>query len=306
MVNKKGRGLFVSAVLISTLMVLSKVSGFVREAVIAGYFGASLGTDLFFLSSGVMGGIFMAVGTALASIFLPIYSEKLINQGREEASNFTSKTISFFFPAAIMITIIILIISPQIAKVSAPSYHNGQLQDLISFIRIISISFIFFIGMYIFSSILNAEKNFLPPQLTGLIYSSTIILSIIFVSKHLGIMSLIYAYPVSYLLQMVIMWLWSRPFFKFHLVVHAWDDDVKNLLILMTPALLGNSLEQINQLIARVIASGLQIGSVSALSYAQVLYGFGTAIFVISFTTILFTTFSEYTAIGTIPSLWML
>ena len=59
---------------VMTITLLSKALGFVRDIVLANYFGASSITDAYFISLVIPGVIAGFIGAGISTAFIPIYS----------------------------------------------------------------------------------------------------------------------------------------------------------------------------------------------------------------------------------------
>ena len=73
---------------LSTVMLItlaSKCLGFLRDVVLAYYFGAGTATDAYFVAQTIPEFLFSLVVQAIAIGFIPIYAEILHNEGRERA-----------------------------------------------------------------------------------------------------------------------------------------------------------------------------------------------------------------------------
>ena len=81
--------------------------------------------------------------------------------------------------------------------------------------------------------------------------------------------------------------------FRYNIRVDLKDENVKHLIILILPVLIGVGVEQVNTLIDGTLASTFGDGVVSAFNYANRLYGFVSAIFVTSILSVVYPLMSK-------------
>lgn len=290
------RNILMSVGTLTIISLIAKGIGFAKQATIAAYFGASIDADIYFLAAGIVANLLYAIDTALRTVVLPMYSKKLSDRGDAEASKLVSSLLILFAFVAVVIMLIVILIAPFIAKLIAFTYDASSLHTLSGYIRIISVTLFFSVIITIFAAVLNANRQYAFPRATSMLQSIIAILSVIIFYKHLGILSLVFALPVAYFLQTIVMFLFikTKTLYKF-----SWqypDSDSKIALRRMLPVFLGSATLQINQIVNKIISSSLETGSVSALSYSGTLIDFVTVIFISSVTTVFFTELSSTAA----------
>ncbi len=281
-----------SIFIIVILNILGKIFGMGRNVVIGYKYGATDVTDSVFLAQGVMNDVVYAISTAIGVAFIPVYLGQKQKYGSESAAVFTSKVVSFLSVFALLISIVVMIFSKYIAKIIAPSMteQHGQIQI---FLIIFSSAIIFTVLTSLQCELLNAEKIFGYVAIAGVIYSLTLILSILFLEQYAGIYALVFAIPLAYLIQFTVLSLRTRKVFRFIPDFHWNDDSLKNLIKSSSFVLFSNIIVELNQFVARFIASDMGMGAVSALNYYGVLQQFVTATIILSVVTVFFTEFSE-------------
>ena len=71
-------------VIVSFIAIIGKLIGFLREAVIAAFFGATSATDAFFFAQSMPAMIFPAVCSSISTAFITMYVTKLTQEGRKK------------------------------------------------------------------------------------------------------------------------------------------------------------------------------------------------------------------------------
>lgn len=289
-----------SQISLMMILVLVKIIGFIKQIILAAVFGTSFEVDVYYLSSGFVGGIAQMLFGAISVAMLPIYTEYLVNEGRTSASRYVSKVLKFALSLAIMMAVFILSFANVISPLIAPSYSEGQLTIVNRDIRIFTLAVFFYCLSNIFSIVLDVEKIFIPYRISGIINSISFIGAALLLENTLGDKALIVAALVSWGFQLLNVYLAARKHFSYTNEGSAlslfYDEDIHSLVKLFIPMLIGNAIVEINDLVDKTISTGLATGSLSALSYSQILKEFVVFIFVTSLGGILFSYISSYIA----------
>ena len=175
---------------ITLIGVITKLIGFVKQTVIANFYGATGQTDAFFLSSGFVSDTSYLICTTLSITFLSMYIDSKNNETEEKRSAFTSSVIMVFEMLAFFVGVLIYVFSPQISSFLAVGYDADQLVSVVKYMHLFSFLIMLQVLITILGTVLNAEKKFLPYQMIGAIQSIVIILSIFCFSGKFGIYAL--------------------------------------------------------------------------------------------------------------------
>lgn len=283
---------------LTTVALIVKGIGFIKQATIAAYFGVGMDIDIYFLASGIVANLVFAIDTALRTVVLPMYSNKKEKEGDFEASKLISSFLVSFTLVSTTISIIVIVIAPLLAKLIAFTYDDTSLHTLSNYIRIISISLVFSVIATIFTAVLNANRQYIFAKVTSIFQSLIAIFSVVLFYKQIGILSLVVSIPVAYFLQSLVTCIFTYKTTSVKLSLQTSSNDTKTALSRMFPVLIGSATVQINQIVDKMISSSLETGSVSALSYSGTLYDFVSTVFIASAITVLFTELSSTTAIN--------
>lgn len=285
-----------ATILVSIMTIINKPLGFIREAIIASYYGASSQTDAFFLAQNMPGLLFPAVCVSLSTAFLTLFISKSVIDGSEKANNFASSAITLNLIIAGILSLLAFIFSPFIVKLFAPGFDEETLILAVKLTRIVMSSFILLMLKHMLSAVLNSKKIYIGDQVAGIFYNITIIGFIILIGNIYGIIGLTWIFLCGYLVQDIVLICLIIRKFKFRLTNKIITSDTKKMLRIAGPILIGNSVIQINNIVDKMLASGLNSGSVSALSYSNTLNSFVIAIVITSLSTVLYPTMSDYIA----------
>ncbi len=276
-----------SLISVSGIVLLAKLLGFIKQMVTANAFGATIQTDIISLSEGLVSNLDYLLVQALATAFIPTYIHAN-SEDKESSKRFVSNTITVFFVISFIITLILLLAAPLISRILAPSYSVEQSVWLTKYLRIVAPSLIIIVELAVFNSLLKANEVFAPGELINLNQSVILILLVILFGSRFGPDTLVigfFAYAVYNLLYLLFC---SRKQWTIEKGNPFADPNVRKLLLMMGPLLLGYAMVFINQQVDKIIVSGLGEGTVTTMTYAAVLSNFVTS-FVGSICGVLFT-----------------
>lgn len=287
---------------VSSMTMLSRILGFVRDAIIARIFGASLATDAFFVAfklPNLLRRIF-AEG-AFSQAFVPIFTEYKQTKSEEETKLFLAKVAGFLSVILLIVTALGIIIAPIIVWISAPGFANDQNKfDLTIQLLRITFPYIFLISLSsLVSSVLNAYNKFAIPAFIPTFLNISFIMGALFFAPYFNPPVLVLGWAVFFggILQLG----FQLPYLK-KIGFLVWpkfqykDPAVLRVIKQMGPAIFGVSVAQFSLIINTIFASFLVSGSVSWMYYADRLMEFPTGILGVALGTILLPTLSKHAA----------
>ncbi|MCA3132851.1 MAG: murein biosynthesis integral membrane protein MurJ [Betaproteobacteria bacterium] len=289
---------------VSSMTLVSRVLGFVRDAVIARTFGAGLATDAFFVAfklPNLLRRIF-AEG-AFSQAFVPILAEYRRQRGEQGARVLVDHVATALALVLLGVTILGIVAAPLIVLFSAPGFAASpdKFHTTVELLRI-TFPYVFFISLTsLCGAVLNSWSRFSVPALAPALLNVSFIVFALFLAPHFNppVMALAWAVFAGGVLQLG----FQLPFLKRigmlpRLNLDLRDEGVWRILRLMGPAVFGVSVGQVSLLINGVFASFLQTGSVSWLYYADRLMEFPTGVLGVALGTILLPSLSRAHAAG--------
>lgn len=276
-----------TAFFMAILILISKCIGFVREMIMAGFYGTSFVTDAYVMAVAIpvilLGGIFGAVGTA----YMPVYSKIVVEQGQGPGNLFSSQIINILMILSIVSSILGIIFSDQIISIFASGFR-GETAELCSFYIKITFFYVLFSSITgIMEAYLQYKGLFLPQVIAGYLLSGTTIV-IIIVSAYTSHYILAFGLLLGYIGRFIVMALiLKNNGFVYTPSFHV-SDVVNRIIMLAIPVFIGSSLLQINSFVDKTLASGLEEGSVSALNYGMLLINAITNLTIGILTTIIY------------------
>ncbi len=287
--------MFRSGLLVMIITMVSRVLGLVRAGIIAYYFGASAMTDAFFSAFKISNFFRQLLGEgALGSSFIPLYNEKVENEGEERSKQFIFSVINLLFVFSTIITILMIVFSDQIILGIVSGFPNETKIIASKLLKIMSLYFIFISLSGMICAILNNFKQFAIPASTSIFFNLAIIFASMYFGKTYGIDTLAYGVVVGGLLQFLVV---LPSFFKivkgYSLKIDWKDPYLKKIFIMICPMLVGIVARQVNTIVDQMFASYLAEGGVSALENATRLYLLPVGVFGVSISTVIFPALSK-------------
>ena len=166
-----------TAALMAILTLISKAFGFVREMVMANFFGTTYITDAYVMAFAIpmiiFGGIFGSVATA----YMPLFSRISENEGEKAGSKFTSEVINLLLIVSIFAAIIGIIFSDQIVSLFASGF-SGETARLTSFFTKVTFCYILFTSIAgILEEYLQYKGTFLVQIVLGYIQNGILLIA---------------------------------------------------------------------------------------------------------------------------------
>lgn len=283
-----------TVVILMLLTVCSKFLGFAREMILSYYYGASSISDAYLISLTIPTVVFSIIATGIVTGYIPIYSE--IESKRADANRFTNNTLNFVLAISLVIIVLVIICAAPLVKLFASGFEGETLRNAVRFTQI-SIFGIFFSGIcYIFKGYLQSNNKYYAPALIGLPFNFFIITSI-FLSTKYELIVLPIGIVIAEISQIILLLPFMyRKGYKFKFILDFKDKYLNKIMFLSLPVILGTSVDQINKLIDRTIASQISVGGISALNYSNRLNGFIFEIFILSVATVMYPLISKLAA----------
>jgi putative peptidoglycan lipid II flippase len=285
-----------TALVLMIITIVSKLVGFLRELTLSYFYGASNISDAYLIALTIPSVIFAFVGNGIATSYIPLYSNIVQEKGVALAERFTNNLINFVLLICTLIIVLGLLFTEPLVKVFASGFTGDTLNLATLFTKIMLFG-LFFTGLvYIFNSYLQIKNNFIIPALVGFPLNILTITAIILSSKG-NILILAIGSVLAILSQLLLLApsIYKKGF-RYHFILDRRDGYLKKLVYLSLPIIIGVSVNQINVLIDRTLASQIVEGGISALNYANRLNLFVQGLFVLSISTVMYPMISKMAA----------
>ncbi|OPY67666.1 MAG: putative peptidoglycan biosynthesis protein MurJ [Syntrophorhabdaceae bacterium PtaU1.Bin034] len=278
--------------IITIITLVSRPLGYIREAIQAYLFGATLLVDAFVIAFNFPEMIQTLFFSGATSAFLvPVCSRYL--KEKEEFSRIYATFINLSIIVTVAVSLVFFLLSSDIMKLIAPGFQaDGRETARILFLIMIPV-----IGLHavlsVMKAFLNAREHFAAPELSGILWNILFILFALALSGKIGIYSLAVGVSVGSLAQV----LFQIPYLRNHGIRYSLSLSIHHPAMgeakrLFTGALIATSIVPINSFVGRIIASYLPSGEVASLSYAFRIFILPFSLFAVPVYTVLFSKIS--------------
>jgi putative peptidoglycan lipid II flippase len=294
--------LFRSTSIVALMTMLSRVLGFARDVIFAGFFGAGTAFDAFVIAFKLPNFMRRLFGEgAFSQAFVPVLAEYKENESHSQVRQFIDRVAGCLSLALLVVVIIGELAAPGVITLFAP----GFLDEPDRFHLAIALfhrtfPYLLFIALTAFAAaVLNTYSHFAMPALAPVLLNLTFIVVCLFWAPHTAtpVMTLGWGVFLAGILQLAVQLplLWKyrvmpRPRLGWH------DPGVRRVLKLMLPALFGVSVAQVSLLVDSFFASFLPAGSISWLYYSDRLTYLPLGVIGVAISTVVLPYLSKQTA----------
>ncbi len=213
--------------------------------------------------------VVMIGGGALGYAFIPVFSGLLARQARIDAWKLASHVINTIFMVTAALSLVAFFLAPWLVHTFlALGFGPEQVAQTAALMRILLISTLIFSVSGIFQGILHSHSHFLLPALAPILQDLGLLFGIIFLLGRFGIYGVAWGAVLGAVLHFSI----QVPGL-IHYRARWWPElgwqnpNLRRVIVLMIPRLLGLGVVSFNFLVANNIASRLGEGAVSAFDW---------------------------------------
>lgn len=307
--NSENSKVVKAAGIVGALTMVSRVFGLVRDMVIAAFFGASWMTDAFWVAFRIPTTLSRLLGEgSLTASFIPVFTEYLHKKTKEEALELAYNAFTFLSIILTIVTTLGIIFSPFIISVIGYGFVSDPRQFALAvFLNRLMFPYIFIISLgALCMGILNSFRRFASPALSPVMWNLAIIVAALSLRSFFAepITALAVGVLVGGVLQLSLQWPFLRKCgvrlkFRFNFR----HPGLKQIGLLLIPAMLGAGITTINVFVGSMLASMLPGGSVTYLFYADRIMELPLGVFAIAIGTAILPSFSRHAAAGNMDEL---
>ncbi|MDX2169083.1 MAG: murein biosynthesis integral membrane protein MurJ [Deltaproteobacteria bacterium] len=291
-----------AAGVVGGLTLASRVSGLLRDAVTAHFFGAGPAADAFFVAFRLPNLLRRLVGEGAMSVaFVPVFS-RLLARGIPSAADAALGAAAGGFGAILLgLTLLGIAGAPAWLALLAPGFAADPATEAlaISLTRWLFPYLLLICLAALYGAYLNARRHFLAPALSPVLLNLAIIAAAATLTARLGVGALVAGVLLGGALQLGLQLVALRadgvP------VAPRWQPGhpaLRRMLRLLAPTTIGAAMYQINVMLSTSLASLLPTGSVSALWYAGRLFEFPIGLVAVAIGTAALPSFAAQAARG--------
>ena len=271
--------LFKSVATFGGLTFISRITGFLRDVVLANLLGAGAMADAFVVAF-KLPNLFRSLFAegAFTSAFVPLFSQKLVSEGKKKSIFFAAQAISVLFVIVGLFVVLFEIGMPYVVDVLAPGFYHDEGKSKLA-VELCRITFPFLLLISIVSfqgGILNSFEKFAAPAAAPIILNLTMIFSAFVFVPFMPTAAHGIALGITVAGFLEILWLYfflRRIDVKIHPYLHIIkimrNPEIKTLFKRIAPGVVGAGIYQINMAVDTILVSLVGTGAISWLYYAN-------------------------------------
>lgn len=277
-----------AAGVVGAATLLSRIFGYVRDMVLASFFGAGMAADAFIAAFRIPNLLRRLFGEGSLSIaFIPVFTEIMVKGDREEGHRLAVSALKLLVVGLSLVAVTGVAMAPLIVQIIAPGFaRQPEKMALTVTLTRLMFPYIIMIGtVALCMGILNVLGHFAAPAIAPVLLNLSMIGAVFGVSRFsdsqtVRVLGLAGGVLVGGGLQLAL----QLPFLARHGIRFwkrsgLWHPAMKKVGVLMLPTIFGAAVYQINILVGTLLASLLPAGSVSYLYYADRIVQFPLGIF---------------------------
>ena len=265
--------IFKNALFFSIAVFISRILGYIRDAVFAYYFGVSYLSDAFFIAWRLPNTLRRLLGEGgLNASFVPIYGE-LYKSDKELSNRFFSGVFWYLVFINIIIISFVMVFAHYVVRVIAPGITNPlAIEKASTFIRFLIINQMFFSINALLMGVLNVRGIFFRSAFTQAIFNMSMIFFMLLFAVKIGIYSAIFGALLGGVSQVIFLFLKAIKLdIKLSFCIKL-TEHIKEFFKMLLPALIGFGVAQLSFLVDTFLASMLGKGVISYMYYANRLF----------------------------------
>jgi putative peptidoglycan lipid II flippase len=294
--SKQRMSFWGAALALSLVVFLNRATTFVTQAVIAQRFGVSASADAYFAVEYVLlvVGDFVVIGFSAA--FIPMWMEYQVQRGEREAKTFADAFISLATGATVILAIIIAITSPLLVRVVAPGFSVSASETAAQLLAITAFSVVFLGLTAGCTGMLEANRQFILPEMSRVIYSVVILAAAVALSAQMGLVALAWGTVIGSLARLIVQLPSAVKVGKIRLTTRVNHEGVRRVARRILPIFVAFAGMRVTFLLGNVVASGLSEGAMSGLTYAVRVMLLPVGLLALPLRTTIFPTLSHHVA----------
>jgi putative peptidoglycan lipid II flippase len=274
-----------AAGIMSFATLISRILGYVKDMILARYFGATGTADTFFVAFRIPNLLreLFAEGS-MSSAFIPVLTEYRTKHGPEAAQLLVRITFTFILVFVGIICLLGILFAPAIVAALAPGFVAMPAKfSLAVLLTRVMFPFLLFISLAaLVMGALNVKRIFFVPALAPAMLNITIIAAVFALVTR--IQPPIIAVAIGVTLGGFVQFAFQVPaFYRNNYALkpefHFQHPGLKKMAFLIIPATMGMAVAQINIVVSSMLASYLPDGSITYLYYSMRLIQFPIGIF---------------------------
>ncbi len=284
-----GAGVATAALLVTVVTAVSRLTGFVREAVIAGVFGVTADVDAYLVAHQVPNVLITLLSTALVTATIPVVSSRVRN-GEIDLGHQLFRTVTWVVTVVLGVASVVMALgAPVVVRLLAPGFGPAAASQAAELTRVLLLATVFVAGMNLVGGLLQVHRRFFWPAIVGVPFNAAMIAAALFLGRLIGVAALAWGFVAGSVLRVAVQLpALRRTGFRWLGPIRIRDPGMAAVGGLLPVILIGHVVSNLNVVVDRMVASGLPDGAIAALNYAYRLVGLPHGLLVIALLQVLY------------------
>lgn len=277
-------------VIIIGLTMLARLIGLLRGAFIGYNLGASFDSDIYIMSLDLTTGIFLGIGSGIATSSIP-----LIVKCKGEKIRSIGYIFNMTFIMSVVISIGYYMGAPSIVRLFATGFSEDKLLLTIQLTRIMVPSIMFITTTYFFIGTLQANQKYILSALISFPSNILFFIFLFFGIERYGVVGLAVITTLGWLLQLSVLApsVIKHKLIPFNMKIDFKDKNMKHFFIGIIPIILVTLTLTFNIILDNKAVSFMNDGSVSAIYYGKLMFQAIVTTTVYGITAVMFPKFNQ-------------
>lgn len=280
------------------LILLGKMSGFLKDVLITFYHGVSVVTDAYFLSSSISSILHAAIYSAIPMLVVPLYSRLLISEGAVRVNRNLSAAISFFFFTSVFIAVFAFGAARSLVDLFSGAIDEQVKELAVGYLSIMAATFGLSTLVSFFNSMQTVNKVVIPSYAVPIVNNSIFCVGLYFFSSAADFDKVLILGVLAWVILLISNYLISRRDFSFQFGETFSFFADRKFILLFLPAVIAFYVEQVNGFVGIYFASELGVGAISVFAYSNKLNMIFLSVFLVFLTASLFPRIAAVSARG--------
>lgn len=291
-----------SAAMMGVLVIISRITGFLRVWAQAYALGTSLLASCYTLANNMPNQLYeLVLGGMIITAFLPVYVSVKEHKGADGANSYLSNLLSLVAILMTVLTVLCIVFAAQLVYIQSAGTDQSDMANAVWLLRFFAIEVLLYALSSLISGVINAERDYFwsnaAPIFNNIVTIASFVLFIVFkeINFPLALLLLALGNPLGVLVQVVLQIPSLRRHgikISFHVDLH--DPALKDTFAIGIPTLIVTACSFVTVAIMNtfaLIAIPEQGGSVQY--YARLWYTLPYSVFSIPITTAMFTELAQ-------------
>jgi putative peptidoglycan lipid II flippase len=274
--NKK---IFRATGILMIIQVVMKFFGLIVNKIMSKFWGTDINADAYNAAKDIAFYLFQFVDQIIMHSFLPVFVQKMKDEGEEKAWKLASTAINLLVILMLVITAVGIAFSRQLLPMFLPDWFDptsGKSEELINLTvkltQMMLVAIIFLGASSMTYVLLNSYKKFALPAAADMALKATVLVFAVVFAKHYGPAAFAAGFIFGAAAKLIIHSIGlGKRVTHYRPTLDLKDPALKKFLILALPLAIGTAASIFRSVFDQRFISGLEIGSYSAIKYAKTL-----------------------------------